>query len=420
MSERPLRHNRDFRLLWIGQALSALGSTMSSVALPLLVLLATGSPVKAGIVALAGSLPFVLLQLPAGAYVDRLNRRTVMLTCDTGRAIAAGSVAAALVMGELHFTHLVIVAAIDATLAVPFQLAESAALRRIVNDERQLSTAIALNQARTYSTELAGQPLGGLLFGIRNFLPFVAEAIAYVGSLITVLALRTPLPAPERTQAPHLLREMKEGFIWFWRRPFLRWTALFVSASDFVINGLFLLLVVIAQRNGTSEVEIGIMLALGGAGGVLGSIVAPLVQKRVKSMRLIVAGVAWLGAPMVAALALTSNYLSMGVLLGLTLSVWPVWNAVIMARWLVLIPDELMGRVQSAALLVVGAPVPIAGLTAAFLYESIGAAGTLLVFAGIMLAVAISATFNKSVRDASAPIDADRPMAKTAVLQKKP
>ncbi|HEX7304848.1 MFS transporter, partial [Lentzea sp.] len=402
VGERALRHNRDFRLLWLGQALSALGSTMSSVALPLLVLLITESPVKAGIVALAGNLPFVLLQLPAGAYVDRLDRRAVMLTCDLGRAVAAGSVAVALVMGELHFAHLVVVAAVDATLAVPFQLAESAALRRIVDDERQLPTAIALNQARTYGTELAGQPLGGLLFGIRSFLPFVAEALAYVGSLLTVLALRTPLPAPARTEVPHLRREMKEGVVWFWRNPFLRSTALFVSASDFVINGLFLLLVVIAQRRGTSEIEIGLMLALGGAGGVLGSVVAPLIQKRVTSLRLVVAGVAWIGAPAVAALALATDYVSTGLLLGLTLSVWPVWNAVIMARWLVLIPDELMGRVQSAAVLVAGAPVPLAGLTGAFLYERIGATGALLVFAAIMLLVAVLATINKTVRAASA------------------
>ncbi|OLZ43649.1 MFS transporter [Amycolatopsis keratiniphila] len=403
----PLRQNRDFRLLWIGQTLSALGSTMSSVALPLLVLVATGSPIKAGIVALAGNLPFILLQLPAGAFVDRLNRRTVMISCDLGRALAAGSVAVALLADELTFAHLVVYAAVDATLAVPFQLAESAALSRIVVDESQLSTAIALNQGRAYGAELAGQPVGGLLFGIRNFLPFVAEAIAYVGSLLTVLALRTPLPAPPRTRAPHLLRDIKEGVTWFWSKPFLRWTALFVSASDFVINGLFLLLVVIAQREGVSEVEIGFMLALGGAGGVAGSLLAPLIQKRIGSMRLIVAGVAWIGAPMVAALALTTDYLSMGLLLGLTMSVWPVWNAVIMARWLVLIPDELMGRVQSAAVLIAGAPVPLAGLAAAFLYESLGSVGALLVFAGIMLTVAIFATLHKAVRDADIPVDAD-------------
>lgn len=394
----PLRHNRDFRLLWIGQALSGIGSTMSSVALPLLVLIVTHSPVKAGLVALAGNLPFLLLQLPAGAYVDRLSRRAVMLTCDLGRAIAAASVGAALLMGELHFAHLVIVAAVDATLTVPFQLAESAALRRVVPDERQLPTALALNQGRTYAMSLTGQPLGGLLFGIRNFLPFIAEATAYLASFLTVLAIRTPLPAPRQTEAPHLLREIKEGITWFWRKPFLRATALLVSATDFVINGLLLLLVVIAQQQGTSEFQIGVMLALGSAGGVVGSLLAPMVEKRVTSMRLIVAGVAWLGAPMVAALTLTTDYLSMGVLLGLTLAVWPVWHAVIMARWLTLIPDELMGRVQGAAILVSWGPVPLAGLATTFLYEKAGPAATLLALAGIMLAVAVVATLNRSVR----------------------
>src|SRR5829696_5538461 len=81
----PLRHNRDFRLLWIGQAVSALGSNISLTAYPLLVLALTGSAASAGLVGFLAALPYALLQLPAGAYVDRWDRRRVMLISDAIR-----------------------------------------------------------------------------------------------------------------------------------------------------------------------------------------------------------------------------------------------------------------------------------------------------------------------------------------------
>ena len=94
MSAIPLRRNRDFILLWSGQVVSTLGSEVSGLAFPLLVLSLTGSPAQAGIVGFARGLPYLLVYLPAGALVDRWNRKHVMLAADAGRALAIGSVAA--------------------------------------------------------------------------------------------------------------------------------------------------------------------------------------------------------------------------------------------------------------------------------------------------------------------------------------
>jgi MFS family permease len=379
--------NRDFRLLWIGQALSGLGAEVSSVAYPLLVLATTGSAAKAGLVALVAGAPFVLLQLPAGAYVDRWNRRAVMLAADLGRAVALGAVA----FGHLPFAGLLVVAAVEGSLFVLFRLAEGAALRQVV-DEARLPSAIALNQARGYGASLAGQPLGGWLFGVGSMLPFAADAVSYLASLATVASIRTPLPAPPPVAGRHLAREIADGLRAAWHNRFLRTTALLTTGSDFVINGLFLVFVVVAAGHGASPAEVGLMLALGGAGGMLGALAAPALARRVTSTRLVVAGAVWVGVPLIALASLTTRPVLLGALLGLVLSVWPLYNAVVTARWMAQVPDALMGRVQSAVALLGWAPVPLAPWIGGLLTEHVGGAATVLAFAVLMLAIAVAAT----------------------------
>jgi MFS family permease len=397
----PLRANRDFRLLWVGQTLSTLGGQISGVAFPLLVLATTGSPGKAGLVGLAANAPFVLLQLPAGAYVDRWNRRAVMLCADIGRAAALGSLAIAIAIDQLTFAQTLAVATVEGSLFVVFRLAEGAALRQVVPEQTQLADAIALNQARSYGTSLAGQPLGGLLFGVRAMLPFAADAVSYLASLVTIAAIRTPLTAPPPTARRHLGREIWEGLSTAWSNRFLRSTALLTTGSDFVINGMFLVLIVIATGHGSSPTQVGIMLALGGAGGMLGALTAPMLARQIRSLRLIVAGVVWVGVPAIALAATTSNPIVLGLLLGLVLSVWPLYNAVVVSRWMLQVPDALMGRVQAAVALIGWAPVPLAPLLGGLLIEHLGTTWTVLIFAAIMLTIAIAATLNQTVRTES-------------------
>ena len=116
--------------------------------------------------------------------------------------------------------------------------------------------------------------------------------MSYLASLVTIAAIRTPLPAPPRPAVRHLGREIREGLSTAWSNRFLRTTTLLTTGSDFVINGMFLILIVIATEHGSSPTQVGVMLALGGAGGMLGAFAEPTLARRVRSLRLIVAGVA--------------------------------------------------------------------------------------------------------------------------------
>jgi len=203
----PLHRNRDFLVLWSAQLVSTLGSQVSLVAFPLLVLALTGSPAKAGVVGFANTIPALLFYLPAGVLVDRHDRRTVMVAASAIGAVALASLPAALALGQLAFGQIVLVAFVQGTVTAVFSLTEQGALPLVV-DRSQVPEALARNDARRESAILAGPPLGGVLFGISRALPFAADAISYLICSLSLLALRTPLQEPRqaterRRRTPH-------------------------------------------------------------------------------------------------------------------------------------------------------------------------------------------------------------------------
>jgi MFS family permease len=394
----PLRRNRDFILLWSGQVVSTVGTRVSSLAYPLLVLALTHSPAKAGLVGFAQTLPFLLFYLPAGALVDRWNRKRVMLVADAGRAFALGSIALALALDRLTLAQIAVVAFLEGSLFVFFQLSESAALPHVVPKE-QLPTALAQNQAREQGADLAGRPLGGLLFGIGQLVPFVADAVSYAVSFATLLFVR-PTFQDERPRSETRLRaEVAEGVAWLWRRPFLRAIVALSGASNFAFNALPLVMIVRAQQLGASPSLIGAMFALLGAGAIVGSVIAPWVQRRVPA-RVVVIGSLWLWAVGMAVLVLPSNAAALGALAGVMWITGPSFNVVVGAYRYALVPDRLQARTQSAARLVAWGTIPLGSLAAGFLLQAVGAITSFLILAGVSLGVALAATATRVVRHA--------------------
>lgn len=202
----PLWRNRDFLLLWTGQVVSTLGTRISGLAYPLLVLAITGSAAQAGLVAAAQAAPFVIWFLPAGALVDRWPRKRIMLIADAGRAVALASVAGAVVLGRITIGHLIVVAFVEGTLYVFFLLAETAALPYVV-PKPQLPAGVAQNQARDQGADLIGQPLGGFLFGLGQAVPFAVDAVSYLVGLALVAPIRRSLEEEHAPQRRHLLAE---------------------------------------------------------------------------------------------------------------------------------------------------------------------------------------------------------------------
>jgi MFS family permease len=398
----PLRRNRDFQLLWAGQAVSLLGSQTSKIAYPLLVLAMTGSPAKAGIAGFAAMLGYLLFPLPAGGLVDRHDRKRIMIGCDVLRLAAVGSIAVAGWAAHITYVQVLVAGFVEGTASVFFSVAERAALPMLVHPS-QRSVAIGQNEARQNAAQLAGPALGGALFGLSRAAPFAADALSYLASLVTLPFIRAPMQASRpasSVSAPRRLRaELGEGLAWTWRQPFLRYSAFFAASVNILLQVLTLGLIVLARREGASPAEIGVIVGCMGAGGLVGAFVAPWVQRTVPA-GLTITGVMWIWAVLVALIVLVRAPLWLCPIVAVLGFVGPSWNVSVQAYRMQITPNELLGRTSSVALQVAWGVIPLGSLLAGFLLQAVSPSAAMTVVAAGMTVTAIAATALAPVRDA--------------------
>jgi MFS family permease len=196
---RVLGENRDFTLLWVGGAISGLGSSATLIVLPLLILVTTGSAANVGLVMSLVMVVSLLVSLPAGAWVDRVDKRRLMLVCDLARAVAQGLLAAAIVTKHTDLVVILLASLATVPFSSLFGIAEDPTVRHVVPTE-QLPLALARNQARGSAAALCGPPLGGALFVIDPSLPIAADAATFLVSFCCIALIRTPTPAPTTSE----------------------------------------------------------------------------------------------------------------------------------------------------------------------------------------------------------------------------
>ncbi|GGX88318.1 MFS transporter [Streptomyces hiroshimensis] len=390
-----LRRNRDFQLLCAGQGLSMLGSGASAVALPLLVLQATHSPLHVGLVEAVWTGALALACLPAGPVADRFDRRTVLLVCETGRAAASAALAAAVLTGFSSLPVLLAAGVVLGFLTAPFNAAVLPAVRQIVPESR-LATALAVNQVRGQLAFLLGPVAGGALFEAGASWPFWLDSVSYAVSAGCVGALRTRTrPPPPEAGHEGLWRSFTVGVGFLWNERLLRRLTLIASAQNFVFDGVYLAIVVISARQGASGLSVGMLTATSAVGAMAGVVLAPKAGRLLPPSRVLFAtGV--LCALLVGAMALTASAPVLAVLLaGCTLAVAVSGSVLTVAR-LLRTPAHLQGRANSAIGLLFMATPPLgSSLTGLFLDELPGYV-LFLLFAALLAALAAA-----SPRDAT-------------------
>ncbi len=392
MTLPPLRRNRDFMLLWSGQTLSDLGSQVSLVAYPLLVLALTGSPAKAGVVGFAKSIPVTLLALPAGAAADRVNRKVLMVSSDCVRALALATFSIALAVGSVPYGVIVAVAFVDGCGFVVSYVSERGALRQIVAPE-QLREAVTRNESRTFASMVAGPPLGGLLYSIGRAVPFLFDALSYAASTITMLLIRSDFQQA-RDDSPARIRE---GVRWIWERPFFRTCALLFAASNPIFTGLYLLVVVIAKQHGASSALVGTMLGIAAGGGFVGALAAPTLLRRL-SARMVLIGENWMIALSIPWLLVVHNAIVLGLIVAAAELITPVTNSIVVSYRVALAPDRLQGRVQAASTMISFSAGWVGPLLIGQLLEHAGTTATIVTMIVWSLLLAGYATASRAFR----------------------
>lgn len=364
--------NRNFRLLFSASAVSSLGDGLSTMALPWLATLFTRDPFLIGLAAMAGRLPWLLFTLPAGVLTDRHDRRQIMLRADLVRFVLMLGVlgmvlsAPALPLPEgTGTTQILLLAALSFCLGTAEVLRDNAAqtvLPTIVAPD-QLETA----NGRMWSAEwtlnyLIGPPLAGVLIGLGIAIPIGLDAASF--AVAATLVWLISLPArPARTPV-RFRTQLAEGIAWFRAHPVIWRLAVMLSLSNFFYVLSLTGMVLFAQEVlGLSASGYGLVLSLGAVGGVVMGLVAPLVTGRMGMRGTMLIAIAIM-ITAYAAVAATRNPVVLGLALALESGAAMLWNVVTVSYRQRLIPDDLLGRVNSIYRLFGWGSMPLGALLA--------------------------------------------------------
>jgi predicted MFS family arabinose efflux permease len=396
----PLWRNRDYMLLWGGQLASTLGTTASQVVVPLLVLAITNSPEAAGVAGALRSLPYLVFSLPVGALIDRWDRKKVMIRCDAGRAIAVATIPVAMAFDVLTLSQIYVVSLVEGSLFVFFNIAEVAALPRVVQ-RAQLPQATAQNEAGFFSANIAGPPIGTVLFqAIGHVAPFIANTATYLGSLVSLVLVKTPFHTERECKPLHLRAEVMEGLKWMWANPLIRYMAILTGGLNFINAATPLMVIVLAKHLGADDAMIGSVFSAMGVGGVVGSLVGGKLAKRFTFGQAII-GVIWIEAILFPLYVLAPSFPILALVAGAYYFLGPTYNVVQFSYRVAIIPDHLQGRVNSVFRLLAFGFMPAGAAVSGVLLERLGAVPAVLVLSAWIVAFALATTFNRHVREAA-------------------
>jgi MFS family permease len=398
-----LVRDRNFAWLWVGEALSDIGSQITSTAMPLLVLFLTGSAADAGLVGVAGTIAYPIAALPSGVLADRMDRRRLMMACALLRLAAIASVPVAFAFGRPPFGQLIGVALANAALFATSSVAERGLIGEIVAPEAY-PDAVTLNEARGAVAYTTGPPLGGILFGVARGLPFIADSASFLAVFLSLLRLRVPRrhritdPADPSTGLAAIVREAKDGARWLLGQPFLRAGAVLYAAANLTIGALELLALLIAHHHGASPAAIGGMFAIVGVGGVLGAVVAGPIRRRV-STRWAVLAEPWSDSIFLPLLLVIHDAWAIGVLVGVMLLPMTLSSSVIAGSRLALTPERLRSRVQASSMVISSSIAWVGPLAIGLLFQYAGEDAAIVALSAWSLTVAAGATITTDLRN---------------------
>jgi Na+/melibiose symporter-like transporter len=301
-----LLRQRSFRLLWIGESVSQLGNAMAVVGVPLVaVIVLHASTFVVGVLTAAGWLPWLIIGLPAGAWVDRLPARRVMIGCDVISAALYGSVPVAAWAGALSTGLVIAVQLLGGAASVLFMTAYQVYLPSLVRADELIEGNTKM-QGSASAAAFAGPSLAGLAAQLVGAAAAVlCNALSFVVSAVCLLGARPqarPGPAGarraglRRTRArgvpvgrDGLRREIADGLLLVLRDPFLRQLSVFWAVANLALTGYAALLVLFLVRVvGLTPGAVGLLAAIPGVGGILGALLTGRITARLGTARALV------------------------------------------------------------------------------------------------------------------------------------
>lgn len=368
-----LLRTRNFGLLWVGESTSAVGSSITTVALPLVAVSTLhASPAMVTLITASSWLPWLLIGLPAGVWVDQWPRRRTLLIANVASAVVLITIPVAAWANVLTMTVLLVAALLAGTAGIFFNVAFNAFLPHLVSSEDLMEGNSKLQTSASVA-QVAGPGLGGLLAQAAGAVNgILIDSFTFLVSAACLLGLR-PEPEPRRSAVdrPRMLRQIADGIGFIMRGPLLKAILMVAATTNFAMLGITALRVVyLVRTDGAAPGTVGIVIGLGSLGGVVGAALASRVSRRFGSARTyLVANVAV--APFVLLLPLGGLALfavgSFVVSAGATAA-----NVMTMTFRGNFVPAHLLGRVTAASRLFVFGTIPLGAVTSGLLASALG------------------------------------------------
>ncbi len=399
--ERALWRNPDFLLLTGGQVVSFVGDQTHGLALPLLVLVVSGSAAQAGLVLGLHTISFLVFGLVAGVLVDRWDRRRTMIWCEVARGLLTVSIPVALWLGHLTLAQIYVVTVATGVLTTLFQTANTAALPNVVTGE-QVPAALGYTQSVFSTVRIFGAALAGVLYGLGRTVPFAVNAASFVVSAATLRLMRARFQ--ERNEAPpeRMTHQIREGLAWLWHRPALRFLTLVQAADNLRYGAGYLVIITLARRVGATPPWIGVIFSGAAVGAVTGALVATRVARRHPPGR-IAAAMLWVEAAVFPLYAIAPTPLLLGVVAAAESVIAPVYTVAMTTYRLDATPDALRGRVVSAASTLTVGALSLGTILGGLLLAAAGPRTMVVISAIWLLFLAVLTTANGSVRRGAVP-----------------
>ncbi|HWY79543.1 MAG TPA: MFS transporter [Candidatus Sulfotelmatobacter sp.] len=392
---QPLWKQHNFALLLGGQFVSYIGTEVSDIALPLIVLVLTGSPAQAGIIAAIRGFIYLFLAIPVGVLVDRWDNKVIMIVGNLGSGLAIGSIAVALIFHQLTLTQLYLVNVFEGICFVFANLARFKSFSKVVSKE-QFPTAIALWNTTFNTALLVGPPLGGFLYQtIGAFMTFFTDSLSYFLNILSIFFINIPLRTVG-TQHKAFHHEAQEGINWLWNHHIIRFLNILISGYAILETGLYLIIVVLAREHHATSLTIGLIFACGAIGGIIASLFLTNILKRFPFHQLL-NRITFLSLLIFICFAFTINNITLAIVTAAFYAINPFTDITISSYFTTAIPEEIRGRVSSIIRLVELGSNSLGFFITGMLLQYMGSRWTIEIFSCLLFFLFIVTFTNKNL-----------------------
>jgi len=379
-----------FGRLWVAAAISNLGDGVGLTAFPLLVASLTRDPLVVAGATVALEIPWLLFALPAGALVDRVDRRLAMVSADFVRTVVVAVLALLALAGNAPIWAIYAVAFALSTAETVFDPASEAIVPLVVARDDLASANSRLQGTNWALNYFVGPPVGAAMFALIAAVPFFMDSASFLAAALIVLTLPGSYRSA-RAARQSVAAEIRHGVRWLLTHPVLRYTSLLAGLSNLATTAIVAVFVLFAQDIvGVNDLGYGLLLSTLGAGGLAGALSAGHVVNRIGpagALRLS----ACLGAPTTIAIVAFPHpvVVALGVLVvGVSTSLWNVANITLRQQ---LVPDELRGRIAASSRLITWGSQPVGATLGGVAAAAFGLRAPFVLAAAVLSFVALVA-----------------------------